>query len=199
MTGRFEGDVIVKFLEDGRIAELQNDLIFIDPAGVRWGAPKGAQVDGASIPKGFWSLIGGPFEGKYRDASIIHDWFCDQRTRTWQATHRVFYDGMIARGVDPLKAKLMYYAVRWGGPRWEARVSHNTKLDVGDDFKFGVDTQDGASAPRRPRTLPSPGRTLPQDAQEDVAQRMQAFIEANADVPLDALEGLAEQESPPAP
>lgn len=194
MTGRFEGDIIVKLLEDGRIAELQNDLVFIDPAGTRWAAPKGAQVDGASIPRGFWSVIGGPFEGKYRDASIIHDWFCDQRTRTWQATHRVFYDGMITRGVDPVKAKLMYYAVWWGGPRWEERVSHNTNLNVGDEFKVAPGGGGGTS--KRKLTLPSPGRAKADADQAEAARKVQSMLEANPDLSLDAIEALGDRDHP---
>ena len=66
----------------------------------------------------FWSIIGGPFEDKYREASVIHDHYCDEKTDTWQNVHLVFYNGMRAHGVDPLKAKLMYAAVYNFGPRW---------------------------------------------------------------------------------
>ncbi len=55
-------------------------------AGTRLGCAQGAIVDGASIPRMFWSIIGGLFDEGYRDASIIHDWYCDKRLRTWQAT-----------------------------------------------------------------------------------------------------------------
>lgn len=193
MIGHFEGTIDVRFLDDGRIVELLSDLAFVDPQNLRWAVPKGAQVDGASIPRGFWSLIGGPFEGKYRDASVVHDWYCDQRTHSWQATHRVFYDGMIARGVEPLMAKLMYYAVWWGGPRWEARVSHNTNLGSGSEFRLDAET----APPPGPRPMPSPGRAMDMAAQADVAGRMHAYLRDRADLPLDAIERLAEQDQPP--
>lgn len=195
MTARFEGDFLVTLLDDGRNIRLESDLVFIDPADVRWAAPKGAVVDGASIPKGFWSIIGGPFEGKYRNASIIHDWFCDKRTRTWQATHRVFYDGMIASGVGTVQAKLMYYAVLWGGPRWEERVSINTNLSTDDAFSI---------APPAPRVitevvaLDSPGAGTSIAEQEATAHRLHAMIEAQ-ELSLDAIEGLAEQAHPELP
>jgi len=80
--------------------------------------------------------VGGPIDSNYRDASIIHDWYCDRRTRTWQATHRVFYEAMIVSGVSIKKAKILYFAVRWRGPRWEERVSLNTKLKAPDRFDF---------------------------------------------------------------
>ena len=195
MAARFEGDFLVTLLDDGRNIRLESDLVFIDPADVRWAAPKGAIVDGASIPKGFWSIIGGPLEGKYRNASIIHDWFCDKRTRTWQATHRVFYDGMIASGVGAVQAKLMYYAVLWGGPRWEERVSLNTNRSTSD--AFGI----APSAPRMATevvALDSPGGGTSVAEQEAAAQRLQAMIEAQ-DLSLDAIEGLAEQAHPDLP
>jgi hypothetical protein len=35
---------------------------------------------------------------------------------------------MLVSGVPLNAAKAMYFAVRWGGPRWEVRVSLNTNL-----------------------------------------------------------------------
>jgi len=67
------------------------DFGFIDQADVRWDVPMGAIVDGASIPQPLWSIIGGPFEGRYRDASIVRDWYCDMRSRPRQNVHRVFF------------------------------------------------------------------------------------------------------------
>jgi hypothetical protein len=93
-------------------------LAYTDAAGERWPVEAGVVVDGASIPRAFWSLIGGPFEGRYRNASIVHDRFCDLRSRAWAATHRMFYGAMRCSGVPNAKAKLMFYAVHAFGPRW---------------------------------------------------------------------------------
>ena len=49
---------------------------------------------------------------------MIHDYFCETHTETWQNIHMVFYNGMRARGVDTIKAKIMYAAVYNFGPRW---------------------------------------------------------------------------------
>lgn len=197
MAARFEGDFLVTLLQDGRNIRLESDLLFVDPNDVHWAAPKGAVVDGASIPKGFWSIVGGPLEGKYRNASIIHDWFCDKRTRTWQATHRVFYDGMIASGVGIAQAKLMYYAVLWGGPRWEERVSANTNLSAGGAFGMAP-----AGGPPRmiKKTVPiaSPGGGKSMAEQAAAAEKLRALIDAQ-DLSLDDIEGLAEQRHPPTP
>jgi hypothetical protein len=116
--GSFEGDLVVKVLDDGRKVRLAHPFAFKDPAGKLWSVPTGAVVDGASIPEAFWSFIGGPFEGKYREASVIHDHYCVEQTETWENVHLAFYNGMRANGVGPVQAKIMYGAVYNFGPRW---------------------------------------------------------------------------------
>lgn len=117
--GAFEGgDPLVQLLGDGRKVRLLSDLGYSGPDGTHWPVPAGITVDGASIPWPFWSLIGGPFEGRYRNASIVHDHYCVAKTRGWRATHRMFHDAMRCSGVAAVKAKIMYYAVHRFGPRW---------------------------------------------------------------------------------
>ncbi|KQP17035.1 endonuclease [Pseudorhodoferax sp. Leaf265] len=108
----------VQLLDDGRTVKLMAALTYVAASGERWPVDVDVVVNGASIPRVFWSLIGGPFEGRYRDASIVHDRYCDLRSRAWQATHRMFYEAMRCSGVGRAKAKLMYYAVYRFGPRW---------------------------------------------------------------------------------
>jgi hypothetical protein len=103
---------------NGRDMVLLVNFVYIDPKGQLWGAPAGSKTDGASIPQAFWSIIGGPFEGKYREAAVIHDVACDQRSRSWKDVHYAFYTAMRCSGVDEMKAKIMYYAVYNFGPRW---------------------------------------------------------------------------------
>lgn len=109
---------VTEWLDDGRDMRLKQPFGYVDPAGRQWPVPAGVVVNGASIPQVLWSLIGGPFEGPYRNASIVHDHYCDVRARTWQDTHRVFLDAMLCSGVGRLRAKTMYYAVYRFGPRW---------------------------------------------------------------------------------
>ncbi len=131
---RYEGSLLLDMdaSADGRHAKLLQPYAFIDGKGVRWDVPKNAVVDGASIPQMFWSLVGGPFEGKYRNASVIHDWFCDRRTRRWQDVDRMFYEAMITSGVSAAQAKIMYLAVVWGGPRWDEQTIHNAQLPASE-------------------------------------------------------------------
>jgi hypothetical protein len=120
--GRFNGDLVLKALPDGRTMELMQSFAYVDSHDVSWPVPSGVRVDGASIPSVFWSIIGAPYTGKYREASVIHDYYCATKSRHWKAVHKVFLDGMLARGVEKIQAELMYLAVYRFGPRWNFDV-----------------------------------------------------------------------------
>jgi len=119
--GIFSGSPKVSFDIDGRNVRLLEPLSFTDSEGITWLVPRNFVSDGASIPKIFWSFIGGPFAGRHRDAAIVHDYFCERRTYDWRRVHRTFYKAMRARGVSQSRAWIMYKAVMTFGPRWEAR------------------------------------------------------------------------------
>ena len=120
--GRFTTSPKLEFIDEGpgkgRDMRLLEDLTYIDPSGGAWTARKGFQTDGASIPQVFWSFVGGPFDGPYRNAAVIHDWYCDKMDKRWQDVHRIFYYASRAAGVGQIKAKILYAAVMVGGPRW---------------------------------------------------------------------------------
>lgn len=103
---------------DGRRFSLGHDFDFIDPSGQAWHVPLGFITDGASIPMPFWSVIGGPYEGLYREAAVVHDAGCCAQTVPWQDVHHMFYNAMRCSGVSWSKAKTMFFAVWVGGPRW---------------------------------------------------------------------------------
>jgi Protein of unknown function (DUF1353) len=127
---------------------LKNLFSYIDASRRRWDVPKDAIVDGASIPRMLWTLIGGPFKGKYRNASIIHDWYCDLRLRPWQQVHRMFFDAMITSSVSAGRAKLLYAGVYLGGPRWSKTVVENTRLATGYRSPGRYRSSDGGGAHR---------------------------------------------------
>src|SRR3981189_2679384 len=89
--GRFEGEFDFRWLPDGRNMRLLGPLRYIDQEGQIWDVPAGAETDGASIPRVFWSLVAAPFEGPHRNGAVVHDWYCQTQSRTWRATHLVFY------------------------------------------------------------------------------------------------------------
>ncbi len=98
---------------------LLSELRYMDPDGVVWIAPAGSVVDGASIPRVLWSFMGGPFDGKYRNASVLHDVAYDQKTRPWKECDRMFYNAMRCSGVSPTESKTMYYALYRHGRHWK--------------------------------------------------------------------------------
>jgi hypothetical protein len=129
--GHFVGplDIELVNVNQGRMGKLLSPFAFVDPDGKVWTAPKGLLTDGASIPQALWSIVGSPWTGLYRNAAVIHDQYCDSHSEPWQAVHRVFYRGMLANGVGPIKAKIMYAAVYRFGPRWDFVYTAKTCKD----------------------------------------------------------------------
>ena len=115
--GHFIGKFVAEFGNDGRKVTLLEPYSFVDPTGTEWDVPDGYKTDGASVPTALWALYP-PFTGTYRSAAVIHDYYCDTMTRSWQETHKVFYYAMRAANVDEKTAKIMYGAVYLFGPRW---------------------------------------------------------------------------------
>lgn len=116
--GQFMGDPVAKWNADGVHMELMEDFTYIDQRQTIWTAKKGAVIDGASIPRPFWRLVGSPLRGKYRYASVIHDYYCVIQSEVWEAVHYMFYEACMAGGTRHTHAKILYYAVRHFGPKW---------------------------------------------------------------------------------
>ena len=129
--GYFTGKLELAPNDDGRTMRLLQPYGYVDPRGLWWSVPEGIDVDGASIPPWLWSFIGGPFEGKYRNASVIHDYFCDVRLRRSDAVHRMFHEAMLTGNVPPFDAWKMYEAVHRFGPQWNDQTVHNSIVRFG--------------------------------------------------------------------
>lgn len=119
-TAGYLDTLVLKDVGDGRQFEVVGNYRYVDSRGVEWKVPGGVKVNGASIPRYLWSIVGGPWEGNYRNASVIHDYFYDQHEYASDEIHWVFYDAMRKSDVGIVKAKLMYWAVLRFNPRWEA-------------------------------------------------------------------------------
>ncbi|MGH6707978.1 MAG: DUF1353 domain-containing protein [Bradyrhizobium sp.] len=186
--GWFPDELKVRLESDGRRMVLLNDYRFIDPGDETWTAKTGSTVDGASIPQPFWSFIGGPLDGAFRNASVIHDYFCITRTKTWQETHKAFYNGMRANGVSELKANVMYYAVLAFGPRWGLQArnknvcsENNGKIECGIVV---VNDEERVDVP-----------TTPEDV-ADVAE-LEKKLQSGAQISLPELEQMAVKKGNP--
>ena len=118
----FEGTVVAQWLEnpDGPDREmlLLAPFAFVDADGTRWDVPEGTKVNGASIPQILWGPFGSPFVGDYRNASVVHDYYCLAQTRPPADVHRMFYRALRTSGVSKITAKLFYAAVYYLGLDW---------------------------------------------------------------------------------
>jgi hypothetical protein len=136
----------VRVIDDFTFTEAANRTV--------WAAPSGSLIDGASIPRVLWSLVGSPFTGDYVYASIVHDVACDTRTRPWRDTHYMFYLACLAGGTHRGRAKLMYLAVRNFGPRWpqpESAPQPQLQPQSVEQLAFSVSARVGApTAPFSP-------------------------------------------------
>lgn len=124
--GTFPDNPVGEFINhpDRPHFKLHKEFVYYDPYYYTWIAPNEEVVDGASIPKFAWSIVGGPFSGQYLNASIIHDYYCCTKSRNYYDTNEVFRLGMLASGVSAFKARLMWLAVRIAGPaKWVVDTS----------------------------------------------------------------------------
>ncbi len=126
-NGTFKGSLAVRFQSfptgDGQTVELVQLIDgygYKDSAGKEWDVPAGEISDGASIPWVLWSIVGGPFSGPYRNAAVVHDYYCNTRTRPYQEVHKMFYEAALKAGTSKGLAKLMYMAILADGPKWPA-------------------------------------------------------------------------------
>ena len=121
----FKGNAVVEMLapkgtmDSYRDVKLVQSFGYIDPRGVSWDAPAGYITNGASIPQSLWVVVGGPFDGPYRDAAFLHDYYCEAKIRSSDDTHRMYYEAAVARGTSVNIASTMYAGLIYGGPTWE--------------------------------------------------------------------------------
>ncbi|MDX1963912.1 MAG: DUF1353 domain-containing protein [Pirellulales bacterium] len=138
--GAFQGQVETIWLDDAedREMELLSSFSYIDPANKTWIAKKGDKINGASIPQVFWTIIGSPYDGAYRKASVIHDAACTYKTEPAKEVHRMFYYACRCDGLSESKAKVMYFAVKQFGPDWQLVAETRTVMSNGKEVTLTV-------------------------------------------------------------
>lgn len=124
--GKFVGEVVATWCVEPSAPDrkmlLVEDFQYVAPDGKGWLAPKGRKVDGASIPEFLWgSVIGSPFTGDFRRASVVHDIACEDKPYTSNEAHLMFYNAMRCDNTSRWLAKVMYTAVRLFGPQWRVK------------------------------------------------------------------------------
>jgi hypothetical protein len=133
--GRFSGDPRTLWHTDpnnpDRKMSVLEDFWFIDPDTKKWLTPANYCVDGASIPRALWTLVGSPYTGDYRRASIVHDKACDDavgNSAARRAADRMFFHACREGGCGMAEATLLYIGVRIGAltklvPSWRFTVN----------------------------------------------------------------------------
>ena len=120
MSGRnqFSGEPSTRWLTEpgpDRTMVVLEDFSYTDPQGKVWVAPKGTRIDGATIPHALWSLVGSPYTGDYRRASIVHDAATNPGAQAdRRAADRMFFHACRAGGCSVRDSILLYIGVRIG-------------------------------------------------------------------------------------
>jgi hypothetical protein len=103
-----------------RNMQVVDDFTFTDRHDHVWRTPAGCIVDGASIPRALWTLVGSPYTGHYRRASVVHDKACEDAknapdpTAARLAADRMFFEACLAGGCKWFEAAYLYVGVRIG-------------------------------------------------------------------------------------
>jgi hypothetical protein len=179
-AGEFSGTPKIEFIDTpgapNRNVRVIDDFTFTEAANrTVWDAPVGSIIDGASIPRVLWTLVGSPFTGDYVYASIVHDVACDTRSRPWRDTHYMFYLACLAGGTKRGRAKLMYLAVRNFGPRWPAPDAQpEPAVPLVGELAFSV-----VAMAQEPAAPFSP--FVPYEAQLRYLRRAQAYLASHGE------------------
>ena len=116
--GFFSGNPKTEWLPDtngpDREMKLLEDFKYTDPNDREWLAPKGSVVNGASIPRPLWAIVGSPYTDDYRRASILHDVACKNSEVSRKEADKMFHSACLAGGCSKSQAALLYAGVRLG-------------------------------------------------------------------------------------
>ena len=126
----FSGLPITRWEEGSRIMTLIEELSYTDRNNTEWKVKKGAELNGATIPRALWSVIGSPYVGRYRRASIVHDYFVGEGSNPdvsyseRRKADKMFFRACRADGCSLKFATLLYIGVSVGS--WASRKNMRT-------------------------------------------------------------------------
>ncbi len=87
--------------------------------------PAGYRTDFASIPRFFWRIL--PPAGRYGKAAVIHDWLCCicPPLCDYVTAADVFGEAMDTLGVGRITRRVMVWAVKQFGPKFQPSETHH--------------------------------------------------------------------------
>lgn len=123
----FLGDVMLKEIpRESRKMVVLFDFAYLDNNGLLWPCFRGDVIDGASIPRAFWTIFGSPYTGAYRRSAAPHDTAYMYQLRTRPQADRMLYEAARCDRTSATMAWTMLRAVRnFGQGPWD-------DLDQGD-------------------------------------------------------------------
>jgi uncharacterized protein DUF1353 len=207
----FAGEVQAVFLtspnpsDDYRDMKLLAKFGYLDPYGVYWEVPAGYVTNGASVPWYLWPALGGPYDGPYRDAAVLHDFYCEKQTYTWEKTHEMFYNASRRRGVTETRAKTMYLGLQMFGYRWPPPAgSTKLELQAWSRASFGPPPMRAGSGTL---FVQAPGKTpatrIPTNEERQIFEELKGWIEREkpslAEIQKKVEEVKAQRNLPPPP
>jgi len=123
---RFTHPLMGYFADDGHTFVLTEDFTYTDADGQKHTTPAWSRIDGGTIPRFFWRVIGGPFMFAV-EAYAIHDGYCKRSEKmAWREMKkyravgdRVFLDildylATYRDNLPPWKRTAMFRGVRLG-------------------------------------------------------------------------------------
>ncbi|MBB3697092.1 DUF1353 domain-containing protein [Flammeovirga yaeyamensis] len=140
---KFSGYPITKWKDDDCQMVLLDDLSFTDHDQKVWNVPLGAEINGASIPSSLWNIVGSPFVGKYRRASVVHDYFAGEghnpnvSYQERREADKMFYEACRTDGCSWKCAALLYLGVSIGS--WWSRKGISTTHETECFSSFQTD------------------------------------------------------------
>lgn len=117
---QFSGLPETRWETGDRIMTLLKPFSYTDKNGKEWKVKKDAWLNGATIPRTLWTIVGSPYVGKYRRASIVHDFYVGEGKndnvtyRERRKADKMFYRACRTDGVKQKYATALYIAVSLG-------------------------------------------------------------------------------------
>ncbi|NLR91655.1 MULTISPECIES: DUF1353 domain-containing protein [Flammeovirga] len=138
--GHFSGYPLTRW-KGKRLMILEEDFSYTDDDGKIWLAPSNTELktelNGATIPRTLWSLIGSPYVGLYRRASVVHDFFVGEGNNPdvsfldRRKADKMFFEACKTDGCSWRFAAILYLGVSVGS--WASKFSFMNNIDYEDD------------------------------------------------------------------
>lgn len=138
MAEGFSGVVKTIWHNNHREMTLVETFSYTDPSGKTWTVPENSFINGASIPRSLWTLVGSPYTGPYRRASVIHDYFVGEGSNPnvseaeRKQADKMFYHACRYDGCSKGAAAVLYLGVRtgtWFATRGRTRLFEVSLVD----------------------------------------------------------------------